>query len=74
VVICKPEPKNGNTVTKIRTHEQATTDVTTRVTAQQPAASTLCGHPGASGHIEAGGEPVGETVDPRASYTQMITI
>jgi type I restriction enzyme M protein len=27
VVVCKPEPKNGNTVTKIRTHEQARKDL-----------------------------------------------
>ncbi|WP_310275854.1 methylation-associated defense system DNA methyltransferase MAD2 [Haloactinomyces albus] len=27
VVVCKPEPKNGNTVTKIRTHEQATKEL-----------------------------------------------
>lgn len=27
VVICKPEPKNGNTVTKIRTYEQATKEL-----------------------------------------------
>ncbi|MGH3978594.1 MAG: type I restriction enzyme HsdR N-terminal domain-containing protein, partial [Pseudonocardiaceae bacterium] len=27
VIICKPEPKNGRTVTKIRTHEQATKDL-----------------------------------------------
>lgn len=27
VVLCKPEPKNGNSVTKIRTHEQAQKDL-----------------------------------------------
>ena len=27
VVVCKPEPKNGNSVTKIRTHEQAKKDL-----------------------------------------------
>jgi len=27
VVVCKPEPKNGNTVTKIRTYEQAQKDL-----------------------------------------------